>query len=386
MSSLTCSEITYEGRAGVKLENDRLEVITLYGGGHIACIRLKDGCTVNPLWVPPWPSIEPPYYNVVFHEAMYGGPPAAKLLSSIFGHNICLDHFGEPSEEEAAAGVGVHGEAPVAIWGGISVEQDDTSITMTYGALLPRSKVKVIRKIRLRAGSQVVAFQEEVENLDVFDRPIGWNHHVTTGPPFVEKGVTTYDIPATKSMVFPDEFSDRMRLKQGAEFEWPIAPGADGQPVDLRVFPDIEASSDFTTHLLSPASGQVYFAAANRNLGLLFCYVWNRADFPWLGNWEENYARTTAPWNGKALTRGMEFSTTPFPIPRRKSVDMGTLYDTPTYRWLPARGTLKANYLSAVYEVGKEFPGVDGIKLDSGKLMIQERQSENVIELEYAQA
>ena len=38
----------------------------------------------------------------------------SKLLAGIMGHNLCMDMFGGPSREEAAAGMTVHGEASVA--------------------------------------------------------------------------------------------------------------------------------------------------------------------------------------------------------------------------------------------------------------------------------
>jgi hypothetical protein len=40
----------------------------------------------------------------------------------------------------------------------------------------------------------------------------------------------------------------------------------------------------------------------------------------------------------------MEFGVSPFPESRRDMVDRGTLFDVPTYRWLPAKGTLAADY------------------------------------------
>jgi hypothetical protein len=44
---------------------------------------------------------------------MYGGPADGPLLAGIMGHNLCLDIFGGPSAEEAAAGLTAHGEASV---------------------------------------------------------------------------------------------------------------------------------------------------------------------------------------------------------------------------------------------------------------------------------
>jgi hypothetical protein len=63
-----------------------------------------------------------------------------------------------------------------------------------------------------------------------------------------------------------------------------------------------------------------------------------------MGIWEENHSRASAPWNGRTLARGMEFGVSPFPESRRAMVDRRTLFGVPTYRWLPARDRLDAEY------------------------------------------
>jgi hypothetical protein len=87
-----------------------------------------------------------------------------------------------------------------------------------------------------------------------------------------------------------------------------------------------------------------FFVAFSPTARLAFGYVWHRDTFPWMGIWEENYSRTATPWNGRTLTRGMEFGVSPFPETRRAMVDRGRLFDTPTFRWLPAQGTLETTY------------------------------------------
>ena len=71
------------------------------------------------------------------------------------------------------------------------------------------------------------------------------------------------------------------------------------------------------------------FVAFSPDTRLAFGYVWRRADFPWLGIWEENQSRTHAPWNGRAVTRGLEFGVSPMPESRRAMVERGRLFDTP---------------------------------------------------------
>src|SRR6478752_6474872 len=103
---------TYHNRGAVQIETDVLRATCLVEGGHIAEILHKP-TGVNPLWTPPWPSIEPSQYNPEIHGALYGADAESKLLAGILGHNLCLDLFGPPSPEEAAAGITVHGEASV---------------------------------------------------------------------------------------------------------------------------------------------------------------------------------------------------------------------------------------------------------------------------------
>src|SRR3954468_18403039 len=105
------NEVSYRDRRAVQIENENIRVTVLVEGGHVAEILHKPS-GVNPLWTPPWPSIEPSTYDPKQNPG-YGGDAESKLLSGIMGHNLCVDLFGGPSAEEAAAGVTVHGEASV---------------------------------------------------------------------------------------------------------------------------------------------------------------------------------------------------------------------------------------------------------------------------------
>src|ERR1700730_8514401 len=105
-------EETYRGRRAHRIETPDVRVTLLVEGGHIAEIADKQS-GVNPLWTPPWPSIEPSTYYRAKHPE-YGSDSGSKLLAGIMGHNLCLDLFGGPSDEEAAAGITVHGEGSVA--------------------------------------------------------------------------------------------------------------------------------------------------------------------------------------------------------------------------------------------------------------------------------
>jgi hypothetical protein len=329
------SPALYRGRRAARLENDALRVTVLREGGHIAEI-LDKASGVSPLWTPPWPSIEPSTYEHAVH-AQYGGGVDASLLAGIMGHNLCLDIFGGPSDAEAAAGLPVHGEASL-----VRYDLELSAQTLVQRALLPLANLRVERRIHL--SGRVVRVEESVENLSGVDRPVGWTEHVTLGPPFLEKGVTEFRASATRSKVFERPFGSADYLVPGAEFDWPEGPRSGGGTVDLRRSSAAPASSAYTAHLMDPRRDTAFFVAFSPAAGLAFGYVWRRADFPWMGIWEENASRPQPPWNGSTLARGMEFGASPFPETRREMIERGRLFDVPAFRWIPAATRVTVEY------------------------------------------
>jgi hypothetical protein len=327
---------TYRGRRAASIANEDVRVTVLAEGGHIAEV-FDNETSVNPLWTPPWPSIEPSTFDPVIHGHTYGNGADGKLLAGIMGHNLCLDMFGGPSDDEADAGLTAHGEGSVATY---DISHSGDALVMR--TMLPLTQLRFERRIELRA--RAVGIHERVESLCAFDRPIAWTEHVTLGPPFLENGRTQFRLSATRSQVCESQFGVADYLQRGACFDWPHAPRVDGGLADLRVFTRESTSSAFTTHLTDEQADPAFFVAFSPTTRLAFGYVWKRSEFPWVGIWEENHSRTAAPWNGETLTRGMEFGVSPFPETRRQMVDRGPLFATPTFRWLPAHGILEAEY------------------------------------------
>ena len=118
-------------RAGKRV----VRLVTLAGGGHIAefCFQESSGLpTLNPFWVPPWKTIEPYRYREKLHAARYGPPVTGKLICGLVGHNLCLDYFGPPSDEEAKQGLSLHGEAPSAKWQKSGGRQPQSPLRCNY--------------------------------------------------------------------------------------------------------------------------------------------------------------------------------------------------------------------------------------------------------------
>ncbi len=320
----------------VTIENDELRLSVTVEGGHIAEITEKS-TDVNPLWTPPWPSIEPSQHSFEKHRE-YGADAESKLLAGICGHNLALDIFGDPSPEEFHGGLTVHGEASV-----VPYEIEIAGDGLLARAHLPLAMLDFEREIHLETGG-VVRIRETVSNLLAMDRPIAWTEHVTLGPPFIEHGATQLRLPVKKSMVYPIDLSEHQRYQPGAEFEWPFVPNKDGSKSDLSVFPSHERSAGVTTQLVDDRAEDGFFIAWHPRSQLAFGYRWKREDFPWISLWEENRSREFPPWNGVTVTRGVEFGVSPFAEGRRAMIDRGSLFSVPAYRWLPANSIATVEY------------------------------------------
>ena len=103
----------------------------------------------------------------------------------IMGHNLCLDIFGGPSAEEAAAGLPVHGEASLVRY---ELRRPGTLTTeLVCAAELPLTNLQLERRLALEG--RWLRITESVQNPPASIAPIGWTQHVTLGPPFLKKGV-----------------------------------------------------------------------------------------------------------------------------------------------------------------------------------------------------
>jgi len=328
---------SYRERKAAQIENDQLRVTVLVEGGHVAEIFHK-AAAVNPLWTPPWRSIEPSAFRPENRD--YGTDSESKLLAGIMGHNVCIDLFGGPSPEEAAAGMTVHGEASVVPYQIIEIPSG-----LQQTCQMPLAGLEFSRQLKL--SGTTLEFTETVRNTQASDRPIAWTQHVTLGPPFLERGKTRFDLPGTKCRTFEEDFTDgKGAMKIAADFDWPLMPAKDGSRVDLRTYWHGPVAGGFVTVLMDPHRETVGFSAVNRGVELQ--YNWRRTDFPWLGIWDECNLRAQAPWNSRTITRGMEFGASPFPESRKAMIERGRLFGVPGYRWIPARGSVTVEYRASL--------------------------------------
>ena len=343
-----------DGRPGFRIQTQWGHVSVLEGGGHICELISRKHGEVNPLWKPTWKTVDPSTYSQRKHSRVYGPPPEGRLLAGIAGHSINFDSSAPRLQKKLQQVTDTHGEAPV-VDSRRQQRSGKSASKLVYDAQLPQAQMRLQRTISLDHLQPVVYCEETAVNLATFDRPISWNHHVTFGPPFLESAVTLFDMPATRSKNCPATFSRQMSIEPDAEFRWPNAPMKKGGVLNLRTSRNGSIRSLHPAHLFDPAAEPAFIAVCNPRLRLLVLYLFNRTDFPWVGNWEESYSRAHAPWKGREFCRGFEFSTTPFPIPRRETVAQGELFDEATYIWLPAKSIATRRYMIVLQDVPETF-------------------------------
>jgi hypothetical protein len=335
------AEIDVDGRPSRIVANDKLALTVRSLGGIFAQIFMKDDADqLNPL--------------------------------QGLGHFVCVDGFGPVSPEERAAGLPGHGEAHRVPWDLVTSEKTGNTLTVGFSAALPIVQETFRRTIRIVDGESVIYVDSELENLLGFDRPINWGEHATMGGPFLEQGKTVTEMSAKRAITRSYESEavnppQNHRLADFKEFMWPMAPAAAGDPVDVRISPLVTPVMDQTASLMDPARRLVFVASFHPDRHVVFGYVFRREEYPWLQIWD------SYPGEGRTSSRGMEFATEPFDLPRRDVIQAHAMFDTPTYRWLAARSKIRSSFVMFYTRTPEGFGRIDDITLQDGNLTIEDR-------------
>jgi hypothetical protein len=356
-------EGTFEGFPAIVLSNSNLELTVMAKGSTLANLTLTDdGEKLSPLWNP-------------MRMARELGRPVK--FDGGAGHFVCVDGFGPASTEERAAGLPGHGEAHTRTFA-VHSERQGSSTAVTLTATLPIVQEVFTRTFRVVDGENVVHVESELENLMGFDRPVNWAEHATIGSPFLEPGVTVVDISGSRSQTRPypsiENGEVQRRLRPGQDFQWPFAPGLDGKLVDLRQTPEHPHFLDHAVTLLNPERELEWVTAINPKKRLIVGYVFKRADYPWLQYWG-HYPPT------QKMARGMEFGTQPFDVPRREAIGTGAMFDTPTYRWLPAKSKIKTRFLLFYARIPEGFDKVDDVTIENSQILIVDHSAKKQVKL-----
>jgi hypothetical protein len=332
---------TASSASSIVLGNDKLELTIATMGGRFSKLVLRDGEPLSPL--------------------------------ATLGHFLALDGFGAPSDQEQALGMPFHGEANRQTMKVIASHEGGPVHLITLQSVLPLAAETLTRTVQAADGENVIYVTSQLESALSVDRPVSWAEHATIGPPFLEKGKVVVDMPATNCRVRPYKpGAIPGHLVYDMDFKWPMAPTNDGGKADLRVIPADHNWLDLASCLLDPRRRLEFVTALHLEKHLLYGYVFRRQDYPWLMSWM-NFTGD----NGAA--RGMEFSSQPFDISHQDTVAMSPLFNTPTYRWLPAKSTIETRFLMFYTRVPDDFTKIDDVTLEGGELTIVDHSGQRVV-------
>jgi hypothetical protein len=359
----SAQNITFEGYPAVTLSNDKLELTLMVKGSTLASVVLKDDPEkLSPLW------------NPMRMARELGQTPHFDGGAGLF---VCVDGFGPVSAEETAAGLPGHGEAHSQMFE-VKSHREGANSSVTMRANLPIVHEEFTRTFRVVDGESVISVDSELENQLGFDRPVNWAEHATIGSPFLESGATVVDVSGSRSRTRPydriDNGKSARRLTSGQDFTWPLAPALNGKTIDLRQTPESAHYLDHATTLLDPSRELEWATALNTKKRLLLGYIFRRVEYPWLQYWG-NYPPT------QKFSRGMEFGTQPFDVPRREAISTGTMFDTPTYRWLPAKSKITTRFVVFYTHVPEGVQKVDDVRIENGQIIIEDRSARKQIRL-----
>ncbi len=348
--------------------NDKLEVAVVKQGGSMLRIRIEgDSEGLSPFGNP---------------EMVPGIPENRKLQGTMVGHFVCVDGFGSPSPQERAAGMAMHGEAYLQPWKLVASDRADATTTVKFSVNLPLVQESFTRVLRMVDGESVIHVESELESQLPFDRTANWGEHPFLFPPFLEPEKTVVDMSGTRARTrtYPGNSGrGRVPFLQGTDFTWPMAPGTDGKPLDLRAQPNDATWTAHTTTLMDPSRPLAYITVLNTARHYLLGYVFRREEFPWVQNYMQY---SPNGWSG----RGLEFATQPFDLPHREMVELNRLFDTPVYRWLPAKSKISARFLLFYVKSPEGMTRVDDVRLENGKLIVEDHASGKTLTLASALA
>eukprot|EP00041_Stephanoeca_diplocostata_P006622 m.90018 g.90018 ORF g.90018 m.90018 type:complete len:351 (-) comp16452_c0_seq6:399-1451(-) len=331
--SLKVAETTWRGVHDFcqawRISNGTVRLTVMKLGGHIAAISDDhDDNALNPLWQPHWEPKDPskiPYDGTAglkrgwVMSKKFGGTSEAALLAGIVGHNLCIDRFGPPHTmlvqqgklmKERQEWRPTHGEAGVLPW----TMTDQSSEHITLSVKLPEAALKICRTFTME--NNAIQLKTVVKPTNATGKTIDWCEHVTIGDPFLDGAQISSDCSA--AWTFP-EAQEAPRFPTAAPLE--EVPVAEAFAVP---HPSDPPCGDVITTKVNDG----WFTVANK--GRTLKYSWDKNTFPWLCLWTEHKSRTDLPWEGVERTRGLEFSTKPFPEAKPPPERAEEFHGTPT--------------------------------------------------------
>ena len=346
-----------------------MELIALTGGGHIASFRFV-GPGPNLLFETPWTTIEPQAFQEKRDSGKYGAGSLGHYLSGFTGQSIALGCYGPPSKSEAREGLPENGEAASSLWRVVKVSGGSSARTV-FEVRLPVSGLKLQRDIELRRGESFARIKETVTNERKTENFFQWVQRATFGEPLLAPKVSIVSIPGFRGQTADRNYDGKDLLAKNQQFRWPVAASMHGGSCDLRQAFHQDGKGYEAAVLLDTTRDTGFLAVFNPELRIAAGYSFPRKNFPWIALWEENRARTVAPWNGNTRARGIEFGTSPFATGLAGAIFDGPLFETPVLASLDVGASVTAEYRLFAAEISPAWEAIGDVREDDDKIVLR---------------
>ncbi|MFB6073400.1 MAG: DUF4432 family protein [Haloarculaceae archaeon] len=295
------TDYTYKGVEAAILENRHLRLTVLPGkGGDI--VEFRDKRTdVDVLWHADHDWVPPaerriPTTELSWNDFYPGGWQVNLPIAGAGGMDFPGNHYDH------------HGESALLPWDAEITRDDDEAVALELSTELRRYPFDVTRELTLPADASRLEIDESITNLSEVDLEYIWQHHLALGEPLAAPG-SRLDAPIERAYVDtygPD--ADTARLAGDSFFEWPNAPGTDGDAVDLSVLPE----KGYLDMVYGTELADGWYAVRNPDLDLGFALTWPVDPFETLWYWQCFGGANEAPFWGRNYTAGIE-PTTAYP-------------------------------------------------------------------------
>jgi hypothetical protein len=295
------TEFAYRGIEAAFLENAHLRVMVLPGkGGDVLEFRDKRA-DVDVLyhtdhnWQPPDRRRVPTADQTAWHDTYPGG----------WQVNLPLAGYADGFE---GTPYGLHGETALLEWDATVARDDEAAVALCLETDLVRYPLSVERTLVLPADESTLRVEESVTNDGDVAVPYIYQQHLALGRPLVGPAARV-DVPAATGVLDPDP-SPNARHTAGERFDWPAAPAADGDTVDLGRCPPASVESHDMAYATDLEAG--WYAVTNPDLDLGFAFAFPTDPFECVWYWGAFGGCEATPYFGRNYNLGLE-PTTAYP-------------------------------------------------------------------------
>lgn len=289
--------LTYLGLRLVVMENELLTVVILpEKGAEILALRYK------PKDMDPLLRLKSGLRVPSFYPPTISNSDGAFLDFYSGGWQELFPSGGGPGEVLGAE-LGRHGEVALMPWNWEIVEDSPERVAIRLWVRTVRMPFVLERMMILEPNQAILHLKEVVMNEGGEELAFMWGHHPALGKPFLDQSCIL-DVPAKGIEVHRGPIQSGNRLKPGDIGAWPYMTGIHGDKIDLRRVPGPGEGFSDMFYLTGLEEG--WYAITNRNLGLGFAMVWDKAVFPVLWVWCEFGGSTGYPWYSNTYALGLE--------------------------------------------------------------------------------